>query len=610
MRGAWLAAALLGLVACHGRPHTEAAAPQPVKQKQPHTGPKVLVLDLSGGVPEQEQAGLLGVGPRKRSFDHLVHVLEEIKKDRDKDAKALLVRFGGASLGIARAQELGELLEGVRASRPVYCHAEGYTNQTLYAAARGCSKVYVSPAGSVEAIGIAAQMLYFRKLLAEELKISIDFLQVGKFKGAEEPFTRDGPSDEARASLEAVLSDMRLSWLDGIKKGRGRADAGDAAEDGPYSAQKAKERGLVDEVGYLDDALTAVKTASGAVREEARFGSGADTEEPEDLGDLLRLFTGERTAPIALIRATGSISMAGGGGLFGGRGGITEKELSRQLQRVERDDNIKALVLRIDSPGGSALASDLIWHQIMKVRDKKPVVVSVGEMAASGGYYLSCAGTVIFAEPTSIVGSIGVVGGKFGVGAALERIGVHAETFPANKAKPGAGNRAAYESPLVTWDDATRQRVLESMTAIYDLFLDRIRVGRSTNGRTMTVAQIAPSAEGRIFSGRDAKVRGLVDEMGGLSAAIAKARDLAKLPADARVGVITGKTGFLDALDPGGDGTEERASEALAQATGAPKLLGLLESAAPEVVPFATSVAPVLDGERVLAAVPFALWVR
>jgi protease-4 len=602
-----LALALLCATACEGRPRTEASAPQ--SKHQPRTGPSAVVLDLGAGVPEVEPSGILGVGPRKRSFDHLVRVVDDIA--RDKEAKAALVRFGGASMGMARAQELGELLEGLKKSKPIFCHADGYTNQTLLAASRGCSKIYVSPAGSVEAIGLAAQMMYFRKFLSDELKLSIDFLQVGKFKGAEEPFTRDGPSDEARASLEGVLVDLRAAWLDGIRAGRTRPEVVAAAEDGPYAPNKAKERGLVDEVGYADDALSALKGASGAKRDETRFGPGADPDEPEDLGDILRVLSGEgRTGPVALIRAVGSISMSGGGGLFGGRGGITEKELGRQLARVEKDELVKAVVLRIDSPGGSALASDLLWHAIMRVREKKPVVVSIGEMAASGGYYLSCAGSVVFAEPTSIVGSIGVVGGKIGAGAALERWGIHVETFAANKGNPGAAKRAAYESPMVAWDEPTRQRVLESMTGIYDLFLDRIRAGRSTMGRTMTVAQVAPSAEGRIFSGREAKARGLVDEMGGLASAIAKAKELAKLPPDARVSVVAQRGGFLDALEPGGDGADDRARDAESRLRGGAQVLAMLEEAAPQVVPFAASLAPLVDGERVLAAVPFALWIR
>jgi protease-4 len=278
---------------------------------------------------------------------------------------------------------------------------------------------------------------------------------------------------------------------------------------------------------------------------------------------------------------------------------------------VEKDDEVKAVVLRIDSPGGSALASDLIWHHEMKVREKKPLVISVGEMAASGGYYMSCAGTVIYAEPASIVGSIGVVGGKVAVNGALEKIGVHAETFPANRGNAAAANRAAYLSPLLEWDDPTRARVLETMTGIYDLFLARIAEGRKT-----TVDKIAPHAEERIFRGRQGKAIGLVDELGGLSDAIARARELAKLPADAAVGVLSTKPGILEALEgSGGGGDDEQesagsaASESAAAAVGVDPL-SILGRVAPDLVPFAASLGSLAAGERSAVALPFALTVR
>jgi protease-4 len=225
-------------------------------------------------------------------------------------------------------------------------------------------------------------------------------------------------------------------------------------------------------------------------------------------------------------------------------------------------------------------------------------------MAASGGMYLASAGDYIYAEPMSIVGSIGVVGGKIGMGDALEKIGVHAETFPANTQKPGAGARAGYESPFIKWDDPTRARVLESMTGVYELFLSRVSEGRSTRGRTMTREKVAESAEGKIFSGTEGKKRGLVDEIGGLTAAIAKARELAKLPDSAHVAVIGQKPTFLDALEPGGQG------EAHARAALEPSPLTMLERLAPDMVPFVTSMAPLAEGERTVVAVPFALTVK
>jgi len=594
-------AALATASGCDGRPRE---ATKPSEAPPPRAVPQVAVVDLSGGLPEQEEAGFLGLSaPRKRSFWDFLVTAEALAKDEH--VKGVFVRFGSANIPAAHAEEAGLALLALRKKGiPVHCHAEGLGNTTMIVAAEACSKITISPAGDVDTVGLAAQVVYLRKLLVEELKLTVDILQVGKFKGAEEPLTRDGPSDEARASLEGVLADLRATWRDTVRTGRNKEGIADAIEDGPYSPKAALGRGLIDEVGYDDDALRALEKAANVERHRTRFGGGASPDPDDDaaLGELVRALAGESPTdgPIALVRATGSISMGGGGGPFGGRDGITEKGLSRELAEVEKRDDIKALVLRIDSPGGSALASDLLWHDLMRIRAKKPIVVSVGEMAASGGYYLASTGNVIYADPMSIVGSIGVVGGKVGIGAALERFGVHAETFPAAKEKPGAASRAAYLSLVSAWDDATKVRVLESMTAIYDLFLARVAEGRKT-----TPDKIAPHAEGRIFSGREGKTRGLVDEIGGLRDAIARARELAKLPADARVAVVGSRPALLEKLE-GGGGSEERV---LSRAVGLDPVR-LVTRSLPEVAPFMTSMLPLAEDERVVVATPFAIWVR
>ena len=594
----------LALGACDGRPRSSTSS----SKSQPRTGPAVAVLDLSGGVPEKEESGFLGPPPgRRRAFDSLIKIIDEAQKD--KDTKAFFVKLGSTRIGMARAQEIGDALANVRAKMPVYCHANGLGNSSLFLASRACSKITLAPSGEVEAVGIAAQVIYMHKLLAEELHVDIDILQVGKFKGAEEPLTRDGPSPEARESLEGVLADLRQSWIDAIDQGRaGKGDARVAAEDGPFSATAAKDRGLVDEIGYEDDAREAAKKASSAVREVTRFGAGSHAGGGGELDEILKTFSGDDsgTPQVMVLRAVGSISMGEGGTSILGDEGITERAFVRQVKHVTEDDAVKAVVLRIDSPGGSALASDLMWHALMKLREKKPIVVSVGDMAASGGYYLASTGNEIFAEPQSIVGSIGVVGGKVGLGDALEHIGVHVETFPAKKGDDAARARAAYESPFVPWDDATRTRVLASMKGIYDLFLTRVAEGRKT-----TVDKIAASAEGRIFSGVEGKKRGLVDTLGGIGAAMARAKELAGLPPDALVRTFTATPKLVDVLY-GGEGPESVAplDPSKLSAPSAASAIAWTREVAPETFVFAQSLEPLVAEERYACAVPFALIVR
>lgn len=582
---AFLVAAVAG---CDGRP--KVVSHGPAARGSPRTGPWVAVLDISDGLPEESSGGVLGLTGRAATMSDLVREVDRLEGDTT--VRGAIVRIGTARIGLGRSVEVGALLARLRARVPVFCHADDLANGTMYLAARGCSQVWAAPASTVDVVGIAAQTVYFHKLLTEELGLSVDFLQVGRFKGAEEPFTRDGPSPEARASLESTLSGMRAAWIEGLAKGRPAVAKG-ALEDGPYSAAAAKERGLVDQVGYFDEARDALEQATGAVRSEVRVGPGSS--DGGGLGQALRDLAGESfsTAPVALVRAGGAISLEGGG-LFGG-GGIVESRLARILGRLERDDDVKAVVLRIDSPGGSALASDLLWHALMRIRDKKPLVVSIGDMAASGGYYMASTGSVVFADTTSIVGSIGVVGGKVAADKALERIGVHAETFAAAPAD-GAASRAAFESLLMPWDDATRKRVLETMTAVYDLFLSRV-----AEGRRIPVERVAESAEGRIFAGDDALSRGLVDEIGGLEEAIVRARSLAHLPSDARVGNAEESRGLVETLVDDDPPPDSR------QGPLAGQVAATLD---PEVIPFVLSLGGLAQGDAALCALPFALTIR
>jgi protease-4 len=594
-----LVAMLSTSVACHGRARPSSGSASGSTAGEPHSGPSVALVDVREGLPEKSEASLWGFGPKAHDFAEVLTVLDKI--ENEKDTRGVLVRFGIASFGVARAEELGEALARVRAKKPVICHADGLTNTTLFAAARGCTSIVVSVSGEVNSVGIAAQMIYLHKLLADELHVDIDFLQVGKFKGAEEPLTRDGPSPEARESLETTLADMRESWLGVIRAGR--KPGGDvAAEDGPFLAAKAKERGLVDEIGYFDDAREAAKKAAGVNRVVARYGTSAD-QDNDDLGDLVRSLAGdESSTPVVVLRAIGGIAHPSGGNAITGDG-ITEKDLSRAILRLENDDDVKAVVLRIDSPGGSALTSDLVWHRLMRLRAKKTLVVSVGDMAASGGYYLASTGQVIFADATSIVGSIGVVGGKIAIGDALDQIGVHGETFAAKRGDPKAGSRAAMESLLSKWDDDTRARIFEQMTGIYDLFLARV-----SEGRGLPVEKIAASAEGRIFTGREGKTRGLVDEIGGLDAAIAKARELAKLSADAKVTTYEDQPKFLEMLG-GSDAPKAAVVMPIKM-----NVMDMMRDVAPVAVgqlePFAQALAPVMRGDHMLLAMPYAILVQ
>jgi protease IV len=575
------------------------------RTRDPLTGPAVYEIDLGRGVGEQASAGLFGPAPGGTHAD-LVQVLTSV--DDDEDRKGLFVRLGGVSLPLARAEEIGRLLGQLKSrGLPVVCHADALGHGSLLLAARGCSEVWLSPAGGVESVGLAAQLVFAKGLL-DKLGVGVDFLQVGKFKGASEPYTREGPSPEARESLEGTLRDLRRAWIDGIEAGRGR-ELAVALEDGPHTPQAAKELGLIDSIGYVDEALEAAKKASNAKRSERGFGGKARAS--GGLTQILRALSGASAGGghVAVVRAVGPITMRPSGGLFGGGEGITESGLGRILRDLRDDDDVRAVVLRIDSPGGSALASDLLWHELMKLREDKPLIVSVGGMAASGGYYLACAGNKIYAEPSSIVGSIGVVGGKFAVGEPLAQLGVQTVTIAANP-DPARAARSTYMSPFDRWDDATRVKVQASMTGIYDTFLLRI-----VEGRGLERAIVERSAEGRIFGGATAKERQLVDELGGLDEAMRHALEVSGLGESGEVRLVE-SGGGLSELFGGGetDGGEGRAEAGAmaSRALGVDALgrLALGQLLGEETRTWLESLAPMIQGEAVVASTPFGVWLR
>ncbi len=584
---------------CDGRPRDAATDGESMATvSEDH----VAELDLRGGAPE-ESSGSLFAPARPKTFSDLIGRLRGMPDEPH--LKGVLVRLG-TSMGLARAEEVGRHLGALRdRGLPIVCHAHGYGNSTMLVAARGCDEIFLSPAGTVDTIGIAGQLIFGRGLL-DRLHVEVDFLQVGKFKGAKEPFTNTTASPEARQSLQTALSGMREGWLEGFQLGRGKSGAALGVEDGPHSAEAAKKLGLIDELGFYEDAKRRALERAGVEGRVPYF--GGDVQRGDGLAELVRVLSGASGATVphvAVVRASGGITMQGGGGLFQS-GGITEAGLSQVVRRLQRSESTKAVVLRIDSPGGSALASDLLWRALMDLRADKPLVVSVGSMAASGGYYLACAANKIVAERTSIIGSIGVVAGKLSFSESLREIGVNVEAVPA--APLADPSRALLASPFSGWDEATREKLQTTIQSMYDLFLARI-----AEGRGVEVSVIAPAAEGRLMGGLDAQKAGLVDEVGGLSRAIELALELAELDPKTPIDIVETDQGLLDALglssaEARADAIRELERRTAQEATNL--LLGGLSPFQDEIGAFGASVSPLLTGERLIVALPFVLAIR
>jgi protease-4 len=468
--------------------------------------PGLYEVDLSRGLRVEE--GSWFQAPSKAGLTDWVETMRRLS--RREAPKGVFVRLGGGTFSLARAVEAGDLLAAWRKSGvPVFCHADEYNSATLAFAATACEKTWLSEAGGVETPVIAAETVHAKDLL-DKLSVDAEILQVGKYKGANESVMRSELSPEARESLQQALGGVRDSLRASITAGRmPAAFKTDLLESGMYSATKAKSLGFVDELGSPDEARKALRERTGLETLKKVFGSSAR----DGFGQLLAEFFSSSWEPeddtpvVVVMDLNGPIGLSGRG--------IAARPLIRKLQKLATYDAVKGIVIRMDSPGGSALASDLVWKELYALREKKHVVVSVGGMAASGGYYIASAADRIYADSSSIVGSIGVVGGKMSFGRALGAIGVQSSTVTAT-GDASTAQRATLHSAFHPWDAASRAQVQETMEAVYQLFLRRIAAGRS-----LGEAEVATFAEGRLFAGDQAKKLRMVDELGGLADAIA-----------------------------------------------------------------------------------------
>jgi protease IV len=584
--------------------------PKAANRDEKSEGPHVAVLDFRGGIAESAVSG--GFFPRPADQTYVGLVRKLAKASDDPNIRGIYVRVGeGMTFHVA--SEIGDLLAELRQKRqlPVVCHAHSLSNASASFMLRACDERWLSAAGDASTVGIAAEVVYLKGAF-DKLGVVADMLSMGRYKSGGEALTREGPSEASAQNLTQTLANLRTIWLDRSALGAPPELAERwkvALEDGPWSPPAALAQGLVTHVGYEDEATSSIKSRSQSDRLATLFGSNASSKS-DGIGELVRFLASQKsqnkTARIAVLPLVGSITMEGGGAF--GDSGIAASSAVKALRKLREDENVKAVVLRLDSPGGSPLASDLIWRELMLMRKQKPVVASIGSMAASGGYYIASGATKIVAPDSAIVGSIGVFGGKIVFGEALGRLGVTSHAFPANP-DPVKGLRALHESPLSLWDDPTRARVRENMQHIYDLFVSRV-----AEGRGIPADAVYQTAEGAIFLATTGKERGLIDELGGASRALSLARELAGLAADTPVSVEGAEETIWEALflDEGADEEDVRAalSRFEARQRQAVLALGLSDAELAALGPFRSIVLPLLSGENVVAALPWAITLR
>ncbi len=503
---------------------------------------------LRGAPPEERASGLFSSAQRSHR-----EVLEGIRDAVDQPlVKGVFLRVEELGGSFGRIHELrAALLEVRTAKKTLHCYFDATDNSGYGLLAEVCERISMPPSGMLALTGLRAQSFYVRDLL-ERVGVSADMLQVGRYKGAADALTRSDMAPELKETLGALLDDLQAEVDRSIQAGRAIDPAAlrRATDEGPHTAQTALAAKLVDAIAFDDEARTKAKNAAKA-KKVVRV-----LEEPEDrsvgIGDLFELLTDDgksdqRGERLVLAYVDGTI----GDGDSEGADGIQSGPFVKAMRRYADDKNVRAVVLRIDSPGGSALASDKMWHAVRRVAKHKPVIVSIGDMAASGGYYIACAGTEIFASPTSIVGSIGVVGGKIVADKLADQVGVRSETL-------ARGKNANWLSPVARFSDSERAALQRALNETYRIFLERVSEGRKISGE-----QLNRVAEGRIMSGTRATEGGLVDTHGGLEAAIARARTKGNLAEDAPTEVWPKDRSILTRLSNAMSDTSARADDAL-----------------------------------------------
>jgi len=485
--------------------------------------------------------------------------LERIKKARDdKSIQALYLDIDGLNVGWAKVEELRAAIAGFRKTgKKAFAYLEsGSTKDYLVAAA--CDQVAVPPSGWLMLTGLQAQVTFFQGLL-QKLGIIADFLHMGIYKGAAEMLTRTNMSPAVRKQMELVFNDFfESSLVAPVSRSRRRAGRKEMTpervraliDEGPYTARRALEVGLIDRLAYADQVEDAIKATLSAGEVKVVKNYGHDKSKDLDLSNpfsILKLLSPPKTAAksgkarIALIYASGVIVTGKGTQSLLGGSSVGSTTMVEAIRKADKDPTVKAIVLRVDSPGGSALASDLIWQALRQC--KKPVVASMSDVAASGGYYISMAARKIYAQPGTLTGSIGVVGGKLALRGLYEKIGVTTEVI-----SRGA-NSGMLSSPDV-FSKSERKAMETLMSEIYDQFLSKAMEGRNRAGKSFTRKEFLDLAEGRIWTGRQAKANGLIDELGSLDDAIAEAKTMAGLARDADTDylILPKPQTFLDKL--------------------------------------------------------------
>ena len=480
----------------------------------------VLVIQLQGTIDERSEENPFAVlmGNKALASQGLDDILTAIKHAKEDDnVKGIYIEagtFAGAMPATLQAIR-NALVDFKKEKKFIVSYGDTYTQGAYYL----CSvsdTVIVNPQGMIEWSGLSSNVMYYKDLL-EKIGVEMQVVKVGTYKSAVEPFLLNEMSDANREQIQTYNGEIWGEMLKAVSKSRGiKVDKLNELADSAMLFKETKlykKEKLVDKIAYSD---AVPQTIANMMKLDS-----PDDYHTVTVSDLAKASANEPKGTsgnvIAVYYAVGSIVDEAASGL-NNEPEIVGKTVAKDLQELADDEDIKAVVLRVNSGGGSAYASEQIWHQVMNIKTNKPIVVSMGDMAASGGYYISCAASYIYAEPTTITGSIGIFGMFPNAGTLLnDKLGIHFSTVKTNEMSD-FGN---ISRPFTERERAMAQQYVNRG---YDLFTKRC-----ADGRKMKQESIKQIGEGRVWTGVHAKQLGLVDELGGLDKAIEKAKHLAKL---------------------------------------------------------------------------------
>ena len=480
-----------------------------------------LVLRVGGSLSELAPNDVYGYlrGSKAPTVRSLVENLRKAKVDSRVRA-VLLKPTGFESPFWAKVQEVRDAVIDFRKSgKPIYAYLE-YGGDREYYLATAADRIFLMPSTPLDLTGVATYQLFLRGTL-DKIGAVPDLHRIGEYKTAVNTFKEKGYTPAHKEMDQSLNLDLYEQIVRGIADGRKKNDVDVRAlfDDGPFLPEDALRAGLVDDIAYEDQ-----------VEEKLRGGEALRQIDEEDYGRVSASSLGLNRGPrIAVIYANGTIN-SGKSGYDPINGPVAGSEtLIEYIRQARRDSSVRAIVLRVDSPGGSATASDAIWRELTITKNEKadrPLIVSMSDLAASGGYYIAMPAQVIVAQPSTLTGSIGIFGGKVVTGGVYGKLGARIEST-------SVGKHAEINSPARPYSPDELKKLQEQLQAFYDQFVEKVAEARHS-----TPEKIDALAQGRVWTGRQAKQNGLVDELGGLDRAVAVAKQRAKIAADSDIELV------------------------------------------------------------------------